>query len=165
MPGRRKRFYWDSCLFLTWLKNEPRGPGETEGIEEVACLVHAGKADLFTSVIAESEVLESKMTPDQKERFQNLFKRRNVVRVDIDVRIASLAGQIRSYYSQRGMKVSTPDSLHLATAIHYGADELHTTDTDLLRFNGDAAGHKLTICIPRSGQLGLFGGLQPPKIK
>jgi len=64
MPGRRKKFYWDSCLFLTWLKNEPREPGEVEGIEEVARLIHAGKADLFTSVIAESEVLESKMTPD-----------------------------------------------------------------------------------------------------
>lgn len=162
MPGKR-RFYWDSCLFLTWLKGEDRKPGEAEGIEEVVRLVEGNKAELFTSVMTKAEVLESKMTEEQKHRFTELFKRRNVVEVDLDPRVAKLAQIVREFYLARKTKLSVPDSIHLATAIHYAADEFHTTDGggerkrrgDLIPLSGSVAGHDLKICTPNAKQLRL----------
>jgi predicted nucleic acid-binding protein len=171
MPGNRgKKYYWDSCLFLTWLKNEPRKPGEAEGIEEVVRLVHSNKAEIFTSVLTVTEVLESKMTDAEKTRFQDLFKRPNVVQVDVDSRVAGLAAEIRGHYLAIGAKISAPDSIHLATAIHYEADEFHTTDGggdrkrkgDLIPLSGDVAGHKLVICTPFSRQPNLLPGSERP---
>src|SRR5277367_6240872 len=58
------------------------------------------------------------------------FKRRNVVQISVDTRISQRASAIRNYYNQRGTKLTTPDSIHLATAIIYEADEFHTLDGD-----------------------------------
>jgi predicted nucleic acid-binding protein len=166
MPGtKRRKYYWDASLFLAWLKNEPLDPSEIAGIEEVVRSIHGGKASLFTSVTTQSEVLESRITEEQKRQFENLFKRRNVVMMDVDIRVASLGGQIRNHYAGHGIKVSTPDSWHLATALHFEADELHSTDHHLLRFNGDVAGHKLNICVPISNQPAFVWGTNKEKFE
>src|SRR6266568_1892300 len=123
MPGKRK-YYWDSCSFIAWLTNEKRAPGDIEGLEDVVKQVEHGKADLFTSEITKSEVLEGRMTPEQRDRFNKLFQRRNVVSVDVSGRVLALSKEIREW----NPKISLPDAIHLATAILYGADEFHTTD-------------------------------------
>jgi hypothetical protein len=60
----------------------------------------------------------------------------------------------------------TPDAIHLATAIHYNADEFHTFDgskprtprdkrytrSGLLLLDGNVAGHGLTVCKPTADQ-------------
>ena len=32
MPGDAPTYYWDSCLFLAWLKDEERIVGEMDGV-------------------------------------------------------------------------------------------------------------------------------------
>jgi len=151
MPGKRKKYYWDSCAFILWL-NSQGDPLIVDGLAQVVKEVEGGQADLFTSALAKTEVLRGKMTAAQRDRFNRLFQRRNVVAVDITGRVLALSEGIREWQP----KISVPDAIHLATAITYEADEFHTTDGggkrkrggDLLPLDGNVAGHKLKICVP-----------------
>lgn len=40
--GKTPRRYWDTCVFLAWIKDEKRAPGEMEGIAEQAPEVDRG---------------------------------------------------------------------------------------------------------------------------
>jgi predicted nucleic acid-binding protein len=164
MPGKPK-YYWDSCAIIAWLMGEKHAAGELEGFEEIVKQVENGKAVLFTSALTKSEVLEGRMTPEQKETFSELFQRKNLVLVEITDRVLTLSKEIREW----NPKISTPDAIHLATAILYEADEFHTTDGggkrkrpgDLLPLDGNVAGHNLKICTPRSDQYNLLRGVGP----
>jgi len=35
MAGASPIFYWDTCLFIAWLKDEARKSGEMDGVREV----------------------------------------------------------------------------------------------------------------------------------
>jgi hypothetical protein len=34
MSGIKPIVYWDTCIWLAWIKNEKRDPGEMEGVQE-----------------------------------------------------------------------------------------------------------------------------------
>jgi predicted nucleic acid-binding protein len=170
----KKIYYWDTATFLAWLDGGKGHPIEViSGLDEVAKEVNENRAVLCTSVITNTEVLEGKLTSEQIARLQNVFKRRNVVQISVDARISQRASAIRNYYNNRGVKLSTPDSIHLATAIIYQADEFHTLDgdgkrqrtNDLLRLNGDVAGYPLHIRVPVAIQPSLLAGVAslPPE--
>lgn len=185
MPKNKLRFYWDSCIFLSWLKNETLPSGVMEGILGVVEAVRKGNAVLLTSVVTEQEVLQCKMSPTAEEMFQDFLKRRSIQVISLDRRISKLTRDIRNYYQERvdkekkekGITTELPlslgDAQHLATAIHYEADEFHTTDDgkkskkyrSILSMDGDVAGHPLKICMPFSNQ-GVFPwALQPRDAK
>lgn len=91
-----------------------------EGVREQQARIDRGELHLTTSVVTLTEVLEGKQKPEAHERFQQLFQRRNVDFYEVNTRIARLAHDIRDYYRQRDHRertLSTPDALHLATAI------------------------------------------------
>ena len=164
MPGKRRKYYWDSCAFILWL-DEKGERADVDGLAEVVKEVEKGDADLFTSAVTKTEVLKGRMTPEQEDKFTRLFQRRNVVPVDITGRVLDLSEKIREW----NPKVSTPDAIHLATAILYEADEFHTTDGggkrkrsgDLLPLDGNVAGHRLKICKPKADQYNLLSGIGP----
>jgi predicted nucleic acid-binding protein len=169
-PSGKRVYYWDTTLFIAWLTNEEREPEVMEGIAEVARQVDANEAILITSVITQTEIFEGNLGDDTKAKLENLFKRKNVIRINVDLPIAELARQIREYYDARSVKIRTPDSIHLATAILYKADEMHTTDgagrrrrpADLISLSGNIMGrYPLKILIPKSSQVGLFPGQIP----
>lgn len=163
MKGRLK-VYWDACIFLAWLKNEPCEPGVMEGIEATVQQVHDNEAILFTSIMTQTEVLDSTLPKEAQTKFGNLFKRRNVTWVNHDPPVGKLSHDIRDYYNRKGIKLTSADTVHLASAILYEADEFHTLDgsgkrkrkTDLLTLNGNVAGHKLLIKEPKLSQLSLL---------
>ena len=163
MPNKKPQvIYWDACLFIAWLKDEDRDPGEMAGLHSVAQEIHKGKKVLITSVQTQTEVLESRMGSTEYSRFEAFLNRSNVQSVPIDGRIASLAGKIRDHYLQTGLKIKTPDAIHLATAILYRAAVFHTFDNeDLIRLSGNVMNYNLLIEKPKSGQLGLQ--LKPKK--
>ena len=151
------KYYWDSVLFIAWLKNEKRKPGEMEGLAEVVSMIDKKEAVLITSVVTRTEVLESSLSTENRGMFDNLFKRTNCKMVDLNAPIGELAHDIREYYKLQGKNIKTPDCQHLATAIAYECDELHTFDEDdLLRLDGNIAGHKLKVCKPKGKQMEMF---------
>jgi len=156
MPGNTPVYYWDTCLFLAWLKDEERKAGEMDGVREVIDRSKRREVKIITSVLTSVEVLASKIPAGMDTLFNGLLKRIN--RVGMDIRVASLAHDLRNHYAVIGGKtLSTPDAIHLATAIMYRADQFHTFDEEgsrqslgLIPLSGNVGGHKLIICKPES---------------
>jgi predicted nucleic acid-binding protein len=116
-----------------------------------------GEIVVFTPTITLIEVLACHLTAEQEQIFQAFLKRSTVEVVSVSRKIADTAREIRSHYRANGMQIAVPDSIHLATAIHYRATALHTYDgcgtrpkaTDLLRLSTPIIGlYELNICKP-----------------
>lgn len=167
MPGGNPTYYWDTCLFLAWLNDEQRGPGEMDGVREIIDRHRRREVKLVSSGLTQVEMLESKIPVGIDTAFTNLLKR--MPRLSMDIKIAQLAHDLRDHYAREavntgGKTLSTPDAIHLATAIHYRVDEFHTFDEQgssrslgLIPLSGNVGGHKLIICKPeaRNPQLDL----------
>jgi predicted nucleic acid-binding protein len=167
MPtGKQQIIYWDTCVFLAWMKDEERGPGEMEALAKVAKLVQQDKVILVTSMLTRAEILESKLNPGVIEKYDLLTRRTNVVPQSLDLPVAKLTSKIRDFYVRTDFELLTPDAIHLATAVHYHADEFHTFDGSkkkvprdkrykrcgLLLLDGSVAGHALKVCKPTADQ-------------
>jgi predicted nucleic acid-binding protein len=164
MSGERPAVYWDACPFIAWIMDEKRAPGEMDGVQ--ACLddVKAGRLLIVTSTITKVELLSCKAQSDQQsQRFDELLLRPEVTLVAVDQRIAQRAHDLRDHYARLGGKtLTTPDAIHLATALMYHVEQVHTFDNGktgsglgLLELNGDVAGEPLAIVKPGSYQLRL----------
>ncbi len=170
----RRLIYWDACIFFAWIKQETCWPPEvTKGIEQTIEQAYAKQLIIVTSVVTLTEVLQSNMKADDKERYRNIFKHPNLQLMDVDRRVAEKAAFIREAHDSRafdktgkfvsGSIMSLGDSFHLATAAHHAVSEFHTLDGsgrrkrkfDLLALNGNVAGSPLTITAPRY--------IEPPK--
>ncbi len=53
MAGTEPIYYWDSCLFLAWIKDEERPSGEMDGVREVIERVKRRDAKIITSVLTD----------------------------------------------------------------------------------------------------------------
>lgn len=156
MAGGNTLYYWDTCLFLAWLKDEERPTGEMDGVREIIQRSKRRELKIMTSVLTLTEVLSAKIPSGVDTLFTDLLRR--VERTGVDLKVARLSHDIRNHYALAGGKMlTTPDAIHLATAIMYRADEFHTFDDGknskalgLLGLSGNVAGHKLTICKPEA---------------
>jgi predicted nucleic acid-binding protein len=158
MAAGKPKICWDSCVYISLLTGENRTPAEMKCLYEVENLANQGRAVIFASVITLVEVLECKLTPEQAAKFQGLVANPDTPFMQVDTKVAALAHEIRSYYEGR---VSTPDAIHLATAIHFEATALQTYDGcrkkkhhDLLMLDQPIAGkYMIPITIPQIPQL------------
>lgn len=159
MNGKNIQYYWDTCLFYAWLKNEDRPPEDMAGLDFILQENKQRKNVIFTSTITIAELLQGKIDEEAEARFQEALQRSNLVTIDVDPPIAEEARRIRDFYfnenGQTGKTVCTPDAIHLATAIIYRADEFHTFDgkdkkdcMGLTPLSGNVAGTNLTITKP-----------------
>ena len=160
MAGSNPLYYWDTCLFLAWLKDEQRKTGEMDGVREVISRQRRREIRIATSVITQIEVLQSKIPAGIGPLFTDLLKR--LIRVSVDSKVAALAHDIRDFYIKRasehgGRTLSTPDAIHLASAILYRVDAFHTFDEKgnaknlgLIPLSDNVAGHRLMICKPEA---------------
>lgn len=155
MAGNDPLYYWDTCLFLAWLKDEPRSSGEMDGVREVIERSKRRDCRLMTSVLTTVEILQAKIPAGVDTLLSGLVKR--MLRVGVDTKVAQLAHDIRNQYAKEGRSLKTPDAIHLASAILHRADEFHTFDEKLVAMSGNVAGHRIVICKPtaRNPQLDL----------
>lgn len=164
MPGKINTFYWDTCVFLAWIKNETRAPGEMEGVVSCVDAFHRRTANVVTSALTFSEITPAKVPSNALDILDGLLRRKNASVINVDRRIAKLASELRDFYQRdpakwNNLTLSTPDAIHLATAILYGVDQFHTFDEKdnnkslgLLPRDGDIAGHPLEIKKPGDNQ-------------
>lgn len=153
MAGAEPIYYWDTCLFLAWIQNEERPSGEMDGVREIIERSKRREVKIVTSVLTSVEVLDSRLPVGLKTLFYGLLKR--ITRLGMDTKVATMAHDIRDHYMVRaaefgGKTLSTPDAIHLATAILYRVTEFHTFDRDgspkslgLLPLSGNVGGHRL----------------------
>lgn len=161
MKAGKPIIYWDTSVFIAWFKDEDRPNREMDGVIDVANKIHKDHVILLTSSLTKGEILESTLDEIAKQRFIDLFKRKNFQWATTDGRVWDLVHEIRDYYQKRKEidqlpTITTPDAVHLATAILYRAIEFHTFDEKnearkrraLLPLNGNIAGYTLVICKP-----------------
>jgi predicted nucleic acid-binding protein len=160
MAGSEPVYYWDTCLFLAWIKDEQRASGEMAGVREVIERAKRREVKLITSVLTSVEVLQARLPVGMDTLFNGLLKRIN--RLGMDSKCASLAHDLRNYYASRasehdGKILSLPDAIHLATAILYRADEFHTFDNrgnkkwlGLIPLSNNVGENRLKICKPEA---------------
>lgn len=163
MAGTRPVFYWDTCIFLAWLKDETtRKPGEMEGVEDVLARFKRRDVGLMTSAVTLIEASAAKIPASLFVQLEDVMQRPNFSRISVDIRVAKLARDLRDYYTLRPetygkLTLSVPDAIHVASAILYRATEMHTFDKKdkpkyetlgLLPLSGGIGGYNLKICMP-----------------
>lgn len=117
MSSRRDVIYWDSSIFLAWIKDETEVWREDfNGIIDCVSKVEGNVIVLATAAeVTQLEVLTDRMTIEEKERFQSLMKRRNVQYLPYHPRITDYAKEIREHYIRQHDKdglgiIKTPDA-------------------------------------------------------
>ena len=147
----RKKVYWDACAWLGLLNGEDDKARELEVVWEKA---KHGEVEIWTSAFCIAEVYKVKcengktsLSPDDDEKINNLFDQDFVFITQVDLEVARLAKTLLRSHG----KLSKPsDGIHLATAVQWNVDQLHTWDqSDLLGIKCDRAdGVPLEICKP-----------------
>ena len=164
-------YYWDTCIFFHWLKGTEltAKPECLTAIKKIEDLVDSKKVSLLTSVITSIEFSQTRLTREEHNRLDELFSKPNVDKASVTSRVSGVAVELNEHYRTRGISLQTPDIIHLATAIHFDADILHTTDGSGKKRCGNLLGlseeaesglcdgkYQLGITIPSTSQLGMF---------
>lgn len=168
MSGRPV-YYWDTPIFVAWITDEKRPPGDMEGVTAIVQDIEKDKADLITSALTRLEVLEAKVGEDANADFEEFLERPDLTVATVDLSVIEVAYKIRNYYranNEFGKTVSVPDAIHLATAIVHQATVFHTFDAEnrketlgLIPLSGTLAGeYPLQIEKPSAQQIDAFGG-------
>jgi len=127
MPGKPRLVYWDACIFIAWLKNEQRpDPADLDGITYLVEEWQAGQLVIATSTITRIEVLDSTLTEQQQTLFRRVLRQSKVRVFGVTGPIADTAHALRDFYPTP--RLSTPDAIHLATAIAWECAAFFTFD-------------------------------------
>jgi len=128
-PKKRPVYYWDSNVFIALLTKEQRPFGEMQGVMSVADANTKKENTIMTSAVTRTEIFKDR---DVNEDFKKVLQRSNVMEVALDPIIADRAGVVRKevnqLYRAEKKQINTLDSIHLATAIIYEVEALHTFD-------------------------------------
>ena len=127
MPSSRSRggapvYYWDSCVFIHLLQG-------TKGqiLDDLADMARERKIKLVTSTITETEVIKWPKAIEQDSstdlEISKFFKNEWIIRRSVDPLVAAIARRLRSNHN-----LKLPDAVHVATAIYYQVDALHSFD-------------------------------------
>lgn len=121
--------YWDTCIFIHLLKGDAHNHGDAEGIRDSVQRFENGEIILATSSITLTEVLQATFKSERDELvFEQLTRHPRFMMISVTPEIAKAAGKLRSRKSSDDKSLSTPDAIHLATALHSKARFLYTSD-------------------------------------
>jgi hypothetical protein len=142
-----ERHYWDSTVFLAWLRPEPH---RVEDCRTILDSAEHGKVQIVTSVLTLTEVIKLKGHPslprEQERMIRDFFKRTYIVARGLD---SFTATEARELIWKHG--VQPKDSIHLATAVRARLRIFETHDDELLKLTGRIpvpGGTPLTIRLP-----------------
>jgi hypothetical protein len=126
----------------------------------------SGELVIVTSTLTLAEILEARMTAEQRIKFAGIFSSPYLQLVDMDRRISAKSSVIRDRHDTRtynldgsqkgGSFMRLPDAIHLATAINMNVDVVNTLDgagknprrLDMIQLDGNVAGARLSIKVP-----------------
>jgi predicted nucleic acid-binding protein len=147
----RRRVYWDACAWLGLLNGEQ---DKIQALQHVWAKAEYGEVEIWTSALSLAEVYRLKcegtwtgLDAENDAKIDNLFDQHFVKVVQVDSEIARRAKRLLRSHA----KLKKPsDAIHLATAIEWNLEQLHTYDgSDLLGLTVKTAnGADLEICKP-----------------
>lgn len=152
MVMKRPAVYWDSCVFLYRLQQDPE---KINAINEVYQAAEAGSLLIVTSVVTVTEVLyyvdQDGGKHDLSVGFERSLRKSFFVVPNLDRATARRAAELRGLYG-----LTSRDSIHLATCERQGVRELHSYD-------GSGKKPRHGQLLPLDGQLEVQDG--PLRIK
>lgn len=144
MPVEPRRIYWDACVPLSFLNAVP---GRIHVIEELLRQARAREVELVTSALSIVEVAFARSEKDQgaldaetEAKIDSLWRPGSPIKtVEFYDLIANRARSLmRQGIAQGWGSLKPADAIHLATAQQIGAEEFHTYDGRLLKWDGSA---------------------------
>ena len=121
--------FFDSCVAIYLVEEHP------EYVERIRARLVGSRARITYSPLVEMECMVLPIRQQRLElaaRFHDFFALSH--RLALSDAVYEKATELRA---RHGLK--TPDALHLATALHYGCDELWTNDARLSNVAGSLA--------------------------
>ena len=139
-----QRRYWDSDVFLGWLRNERDKAPKCEGVLAEA---EAGRMQIVTSALTLTEVIRLKGQPrlsrTDESSIRAFFEHDWIVVRDVDRFIAEDARELVWNYG-----IQAEDAIHLATALSLKLSQFDTFDRVLHKLSGKLGVPLLTIGPP-----------------
>lgn len=164
------RYYWDSCAWIGFIKEER---DKITPARNIWMLGQKGGCEIYTSAYSYLEVIHGHIEQGEAyspvaddAKIYAMFDQPHVKRVQLDVEVGKLARELKRKYHPSLSK--RPDAIHLASALYHNCIELHTWDkSDLLHLSNKIEcrnGRLLPIVIPGEAPVGgMFGGLNENK--
>ena len=147
-----EKIYWDSACFLSHFHAEV---GKAEKCDGVLQRAERGEVLIITSALTLAEVLWMRGGPrlpkDKAELVQKFFRRSYIRIYNVSRKLAESA-QTLVWDSN----IKPKDAIHVATAIHLGADALETFDKGLISKSGSVGLPLLLIREPQAAAQGRF---------
>lgn len=148
--SRAPLIYWDSSVFLAWLKPEAARRKQCRDVLDEA---EAGRLKIVASAITLTEVIKLKGYPALKKeneaKIAKFFMQPYLIIHQVNRRIGEDARQL----IWKHPKLHPKDSIHLATAEYAKVLEVHTFDGGhMLPLNGLIGNPPLRICEPQVDQ-------------
>ena len=151
------RYYWDSCVFLSYLENDPDRVAHIESFfnRAVECDI-----EIITSTLSVTEVAYTSyekaaglLLTEEEQRVEALWHS-PVVLIEYHRTIAANARKlIRTSFEGHGPRLKPLDAIHAATALQHNARAFHTYDKKLTRALEPVA--PLIVCEPLADQLSI----------
>lgn len=145
--------YWDTCIFLAWIKNECRLiKEETNGWKVLIHNLEERKIHVVTSSITLAELhygkyFSNSVDPQEAHELEKDFFKaltQGIFRIcTFDQQAGMLAKEIRDYFNVnktscgKSGRISLADSVHLATAIQMKVHVFQTFDKNELKKNNN----------------------------
>lgn len=138
-----RRVYWDACVWLALINGEPK---RRRAVEYIYNSARAGTYEIWTSTMSYVEVFrirgeEANPKPYPSaglDKIDEVFEQEFIKLVPLDVEVAKFARKLLRQHS--GLK-KRPDAIHLASALRWPVDVMHTYDgNDLLHLDGKMKG-------------------------
>ena len=127
-----EKIYWDSDCFLAHFQSEK---GKVEKCDGVLQRAGRGEVLIVTSALTLAEVLwmrDAPRLPREKAELVQKFFRRSIIRIyNVSRKIAESA-QVYVWDND----IRSKDAIHVATAVHLGANALETFDAKLIAKSG-----------------------------
>ena len=140
MAKKPTRLYWDTCAWIGLVNEEPDKITALRLVWEAA---QNGHFQIWTSVYTYMEFVKGQLPTGEAYNHEehdavveNLLSQPFVRRVQFDIPVAKRARQLKRDLHKDGLE-KRADAIHLATALFYSVEQLHTYDrSHLLVFDG-----------------------------
>lgn len=151
------QYYWDSCVFLSYLENDPDRVSHIESFFNKAV---ARDIQIVTSTLSVTEVAYTSyekaarlLQSEEEQRVEGLWHS-PVVLVEYHRTIATKARElIRASFETHGPTLKPLDAIHAATASQHNVQAFHTYDKRLTRALGPLV--PFAVCEPLAEQLSI----------
>lgn len=139
MSGSSKSVvYWDSSAFIALIKGEQlHGDGVADALKTQASAFDRGEIILATSTIGVAEVLAMNLPDGPRDQFEAMVRRSNFQLVAASETISREAARLKVHCYGKEKNgdgqpylLSTPDAIHVVSAMRINADVLVTLDSD-----------------------------------